>query len=53
MGKNKFNVAFCLSVKVILMILGIAGYISLWEAVLIGDMGITLLVVGNSLLLAK
>ena len=53
MGKIKFNVAFCLSVKVILMILGIAGYISLWEAVLIGDMGITLLVVGNSLLLAK
>ncbi len=53
MGKIKFNVAFCLSVKVILMILGILGYISLWEAVLIGDMGITLLVVGNSLLLAK
>lgn len=53
MGKIKFNVAFCLSVKVILMIFGIAGYISLWEAVLIGDMGITLLVVGNSLLLAK
>lgn len=53
MSKIKFNVAFCLIVKVILMILGIAGYISLWEAVLIGDMGITLLVVGNSLLLAK
>ena len=53
MGKIKFNVAFCLSIKVILMILGILGYISLWEAVLIGDMGITLLVVGNSLLLAK
>ncbi len=53
MSKIKFNVAFCLSVKVILMILGILGYISLWEAVLIGDMGITLLVVGNSLLLAK
>ena len=53
MGKIKFNVTFCLSVKVILMILGILGYISLREAVLIGDMGITLLVVGNSLLLAK
>ena len=53
MSKIKFNVAFCLSVKVILMILGILGYISLWEAVLIGDMGITLLVVANSLLLAK
>ncbi len=53
MGKIKFNVAFCLTVKVILMILGILGFINLWEAVLIGDMGITLIVVGNSLLLAK
>lgn len=53
MGKIRFNVAFCLTVKVILMILGILGYINLWEAVLIGDMGITLIVVGNSLLLAK
>ena len=35
------------------MILGVAGYINLWEATLIGDMGITLIVVGNSLLLAK
>ena len=51
MGKIKFNVAFCLSVKVILMTLGIAGYISLWGSSSIGDMGITLLVVGNSLLL--
>lgn len=53
MGKIKFNVAFCLIVKVVLMVLGIAGYINLWQAVLIGDMGITLLVVGNSLLLAR
>lgn len=53
MGKIKFNVAFCLVVKVALMILGIMGYINLWEAILIGDMGITLIVVGNSLLLAK
>lgn len=53
MGKIKFNVAFCLTVKVVLMVLGIMGYISLWQAVLIGDMGITLLVVGNSLLLAR
>ena len=53
MSKIKFNVAFCLTIKVILMILGVAGYINLWEATLIGDMGITLIVVGNSLLLAK
>ena len=55
MGKNQIQCCFLLlpKCKVILMILGIAGYISLWEAVLIGDMGITLLVVGNSLLLYK
>lgn len=53
MSKIKFNVAFTLLVKASLMILGIAGVISLWEAILVGDMGITLLVVGNSLLLAK
>lgn len=52
-GKIRFNVAFCLTVKVLLMILAILGYINLWEAVLIGDMGITLIVVGNSLLLAR
>lgn len=53
MGKIKFNVAFCLIVKAVLIILGVMGYINLWEAILIGDMGITLIVVGNSLLLAK
>ncbi len=53
LGKIKFNVALCLIVKVTLMVLGIAGYVNLWEAILIGDMGITLIVVGNSLLLAK
>lgn len=53
MRKIKFNVAFCLIVKAVLIILGVMGYINLWEAILIGDMGITLIVVGNSLLLAK
>lgn len=53
LNKIKFNVAFCLIVKLLLIILGIGGYINLWEAIIIGDMGITLLVVGNSLLLAK
>ena len=51
--KIKFNVGFCIAVKVILIVLAIMGYINLWEAVLIGDMGITLIVVGNSLLLAR
>lgn len=53
MSKIKVNVTFCLSVKVILMILAIAGFINLWEAVVLGDMGITLIVVANSLMLAK
>ncbi|WP_263640799.1 hypothetical protein [Methanobrevibacter arboriphilus] len=39
--------------KSILAILGVIGYVSLWEAVLIGDMGLTLLVVANALRIGK
>ena len=53
MGKIKFNVVFCIAVKIFLILLGIGGFINLWEAVLVGDMGVTFIVVGNSLLLAK
>lgn len=49
MGVIKQNIAIPLTVKAILAILGIIGYVSLWEAVLIGDMGLTLLVVANAL----
>ena len=52
-GKIKFNVIFCIAVKIFLILLGIGGFINLWEAVLVGDMGVTFIVVGNSLLLAK
>ncbi|MDR2966472.1 MAG: heavy metal translocating P-type ATPase [Methanobacteriaceae archaeon] len=45
----KQNIVVTLSVKGLLAILGIIGYLTLWEAVLIGDMGLTLLVVANSL----
>jgi Cd2+/Zn2+-exporting ATPase len=45
----KENVGLSLSVKSILAILGVLGHISLWEAILIGDMGLTLIVVGNAL----
>jgi len=45
----KQNIAIPLAVKGILAILGIIGYVSLWEAILIGDMGLTLLVVANAL----
>lgn len=49
MGVIKQNIAIPLTVKAILAILGVVGYVSLWEAVLIGDMGLTLLVVANAL----
>ncbi|MCL2686921.1 MAG: cation-translocating P-type ATPase [Methanobrevibacter sp.] len=49
MGVIKQNIAIPLTIKAILVILGIVGYVSLWEAVLIGDMGLTLLVVANAL----
>jgi Cd2+/Zn2+-exporting ATPase len=45
----KENITISLTVKGFLAVLGIAGFISLWEAVLIGDMGLTLIVVGNAL----
>ncbi|RBQ22689.1 Copper-exporting P-type ATPase B [Candidatus Methanobinarius endosymbioticus] len=49
MGIIKQNITIPLTVKAILTVLGIIGYVSLWEAVLIGDMGLTLLVVVNAL----
>ncbi|MBZ9570977.1 cation-translocating P-type ATPase [Methanobrevibacter sp. TMH8] len=45
----KQNIAIPLTIKAILAILGVIGYVSLWEAILIGDMGLTLLVVANAL----
>lgn len=53
MSKIKQNVIVCLIVKGALAVLAILGFISLWEAIIIGDMGLTLLVVGNALVLAK
>lgn len=53
MGVVKQNIAVALSVKGLLAILGVMGFVTLWEAVLIGDMGLTLLVVGNALRIGK
>lgn len=53
MGVIKQNIALPLSVKAVLAVLGILGYVSLWEAILIGDMGLTLLVVANALRIGK
>ncbi len=49
----KQNITVALSVKAVLAILGVIGYISLWEAVLIGDMGLTLAVIGNALRIGR
>ena len=48
----KENITATITIKALLAILGIAGFVSLWEAVIIGDMGLTLIVVGNALRLA-
>ena len=53
MGVVKQNIAVALSIKGLLAILGVLGYVTLWEAVLIGDMGLTLLVVANALRIGK
>lgn len=53
MSKIKQNVVLCILVKGALAIFAILGFVTLWEAILIGDMGLTLIVVGNALLLAK
>jgi Cd2+/Zn2+-exporting ATPase len=45
----KENVTVAITVKSILAILGVLGHVTLLEAVIIGDMGITLLVVANAL----
>jgi Cd2+/Zn2+-exporting ATPase len=49
----KQNVAISIIIKAGLIILGILGYVTLLEAVIIGDMGVTLLVVGNALRIGR
>ncbi|MDR2544452.1 MAG: cation-translocating P-type ATPase [Methanobrevibacter sp.] len=45
----KQNVGISIAMKATLIVLGILGYVTLLEAVIIGDMGVTLIVVGNAL----
>lgn len=49
----KQNIIFALLVKLILFALSYTGLISLWIAVLVGDMGVSLAVIFNALLRAK
>jgi Cd2+/Zn2+-exporting ATPase len=52
LGIIRFNVAFSLSLKLIFLILTLAGFASLWLAIL-ADTGATLLVVANALRLLR
>ena len=48
----KLNVILCLFIKGGLAILGVLGFINLWVAILVGDMGLTLFVVANAMRLS-
>ena len=49
----KQNITIAILVKIALFVLSYLGLISLWMAVLIGDMGVSLFVIFNSILRAK
>ncbi|MCF2143187.1 MAG: cation-translocating P-type ATPase [Candidatus Heimdallarchaeota archaeon] len=49
----KENIIFAILVKLVLFVLTYFGFIDLWMAVLIGDMGVSLLVIFNALLRAR
>ncbi|MDR2624651.1 MAG: cation-translocating P-type ATPase [Methanobrevibacter sp.] len=44
----KQNVVISITMKATLIILGVLGYVTLLEAIIIGDIGVTLIVVGNA-----
>ncbi|MHA1305970.1 MAG: heavy metal translocating P-type ATPase [Candidatus Heimdallarchaeota archaeon] len=47
------NIILAILIKVVLFVLSYMGFVSLWMAVLIGDMGVSLLVIFNAILRAK
>jgi Cd2+/Zn2+-exporting ATPase len=49
MRRIKENIAVALLVKLGIVLLGAFGFISLWMAVVLGDVGLTLLVIINSI----
>ena len=49
MRRIKENIAVALLVKLGIVLLGAIGFISLWMAVVLGDVGLTLLVIINSI----
>lgn len=53
MNVVKTNISVAVAVKAILAVIAIFGFIALWEAITIGDVGLTLVVVANALRLAN
>lgn len=53
MARIRENIAVALIVKLIVVILGAMGLITLWMAVIIGDVGLTLLVILNSIRISR
>lgn len=49
----KTNIGVAVAVKAILAVVAILGFVSLWEAITIGDVGLTLLVVAYGLRLSR
>ncbi|OWT33611.1 ATPase [Methanobrevibacter sp. 87.7] len=49
----KTNISVAVAVKAILAVVAIFGFIALWEAITLGDVGLTLVVVANALRLAN
>ncbi len=53
MGVVKQNISFSVIVKFTLAILGVIGFLSLGEAIVFGDVGLTLVVVANALRISR
>ena len=49
MARVKENIALSVLVKLAIVIMGALGSITLWMAVVLGDVGLTLLVIVNSI----
>jgi Cd2+/Zn2+-exporting ATPase len=53
MGRIKENIAASIIVKLMVAVLAFPGWITLWIAVAVGDMGLTLAVILNSMRLGR
>jgi Cd2+/Zn2+-exporting ATPase len=53
MARIKENIAFSIIVKLAIVIMGALGSITLWMAVVLGDVGLTLLVIINSIRISR